>query len=248
VPAVDQAAARDLVRAREDCCGDLMRARHRLSKLPLCQGIVYSGGQAWTGTNDTWLRRQYFDNRLSRVTFESDYDTMITDKASRDRLDKTIAEMAGDSEFTPVARRLTCLRGVSTLTAFALAVEIGDWSMFTDSSIGCFLGLIPSEHSSGASRVQGSITKTGNTHARRPAGRRRLAPSPGLSARQKPARPLGARTGRRPGSRRRRQPAPAPALDHLQPTQEKRALIANVVLARELAGWCWSLATIEDTA
>ena len=75
--------------------------------------------------------------------------------------------MAADSEFTPVVRRLGCLRGVSTLTAFALAVEIGDWHRFTGNSIGSFVGLVPAEYSSGASRVQGSITKTGNTHARR---------------------------------------------------------------------------------
>ena len=60
VPSVDQENARDLVRAREDCRGDLMRARHRLSKLLLRQGIVYSGGQAWTGTHEAWLRRQRF--------------------------------------------------------------------------------------------------------------------------------------------------------------------------------------------
>ena len=62
VPTVDQENARDLVRAREDCRGDLMRARHRLSKLLLRQGIVYSGGQAWTGAHDAWLRRQRFDS------------------------------------------------------------------------------------------------------------------------------------------------------------------------------------------
>jgi hypothetical protein len=75
--------------------------------------------------------------------------------------------MAADSEFTPVVHRLGCLHGVATLTAFALAVEIGDWHRFTGNSIGSFVGLVPSEHSSGTSRAQGPITKTGNTHARR---------------------------------------------------------------------------------
>ena len=64
-------------------------------------------------------------------------------------------------------RRLGCLRGISTLTGFGLAVEIGDWHRFTGSTIGAFLGLVPTEHSSGQSRSQGSITKTGNSHARR---------------------------------------------------------------------------------
>jgi len=83
-----------------------------------------------------------------------------------DRLDCAIGAMAADSEFTAVTRRLGCLRGISIVTGFALAVEIGDWSPFTGNSIGSYVGLVPSEYSSGASRVQGSITKTGNGHAR----------------------------------------------------------------------------------
>jgi len=75
--------------------------------------------------------------------------------------------MAADSQFTPLVRRLGCLRGVGDLTGLALAVEIGDWHRFTGNTIGSFVGLVPSEYSSGSSRVQGSITKTGNTHARR---------------------------------------------------------------------------------
>jgi len=87
--------------------------------------------------------------------------------ARRDRLDAAITAMATDSQFTPVVARLSCLRGISTLTGFCLAVEIGDWNRFTGASIGAYLGLVPSEHSSGARRSQGPITKTGNTHARR---------------------------------------------------------------------------------
>jgi transposase len=167
IPSVDQEAARDLVRAREDCRGDLMRARHRLSKLLLRHGIVYYDGHAWTGKHDAWLRRQRLDSVASRMTFDSDYDAVLTVKARRDRLDQAISAMAANSEFTPIVRRLGCLRGISTLTGFALAVEIGDWERFTGSTIGSFVGLVPSEYSSGTTRVQGSITKTGNTHARR---------------------------------------------------------------------------------
>src|SRR3954454_13820445 len=67
----------------------------------------------------------------------------------------------------PLVRRLGCLRGIATLTGFALAVGVGDWRRFTGQSIGSFVGLVPSEESSGGSRVQGPITKAGNTHARR---------------------------------------------------------------------------------
>src|SRR6478735_6839551 len=90
VPTVDQEAARDLVRAREDARGDLMRARHRLSKLLLRQGFVYSGGRAWTGTHDTWLRRigrVELVSPATRMTFESDYEATLMLKTRRDRLD-----------------------------------------------------------------------------------------------------------------------------------------------------------------
>jgi transposase len=247
VPTVEQEAARDLVRAREDCRGDLMRARHRLSKLLLRQGIVYSGGNAWTGVHDTWLRRQHFDNRATELTFESDYDTVLAVKARRDRLDAAIGELAAGSEFTPLVRRLACLRGVSTLSAFGLAVEIGDWRRFSGNSIASFIGLVPSEHSSGASRVQGAITKTGNTHARRllveAAWHHRPAYRPSKTMRDRwELAPPAARARGDAGNRRLHERWIAFNL------RRKRPVIANVAVARELAGWCWSLATLEDTS
>jgi transposase len=66
-----------------------------------------------------------------------------------------------------LVRRLGCLRGICILTGFAVAVEVGDWDRFTGKTIGSFVGLVPSEYCSGSSRVQGSITKTGNTHLQR---------------------------------------------------------------------------------
>ena len=245
VPSIDQEAARDLVRAREDCRGDLMRARHRLSKLLLRQGIVYCGGQAWTGAHDAWLRRQRLESAATRLAFESDFEAVLTVKARRDRLDAAIAVMASDSEFTPVVHRLGCLRGVSTLTGFALAVEIGDWHRFTGNTIGSFVGLVPSEYSSGASRVQGSVTKTGNGHARRllveAAWHHRARYVVGTTMRQRwELAPVAARARGDEGNRR---------LHHRWVTfteRHKRHVIANVAIARELAGWCWSLAVMDD--
>lgn len=92
---------------------------------------------------------------------------MLTMLARRERLDARIEQLAADSAWTPVVRRLGCLRGISTLTGFALAVEIGDWTRFDGNSIGAYLGLVPSEYSSGRSRALGPITKTGNGHVRR---------------------------------------------------------------------------------
>lgn len=103
----------------------------------------------------------------SRAAFDSDYEAVLATTARRDRLDDQIAAMAADSEFTPLTRRLGCLRGISTLTGLALAVEIGDWHRFTGATIGSFIGLVPSGHPSGQSRSQGPITKTGNAHVRR---------------------------------------------------------------------------------
>jgi transposase len=245
VPSVDQEAARDLVRAREDCRGDLMRARHRLSKLLLRQGIVYTDGQAWTGAHDAWLRRQRFDSPAVQMTFESDYEAVVMVKARRDRLDAAITTMAAASEFTAVVHRLGCLRGVGTLTGFALAVEIGDWHRFTGNTIGSFVGLVPSEYSSGASRVQGSITKTGNTHVRRllveAAWHHRARYAPGKTMRDRWDLAHPAARARGDAGNRRLHARWVRFAD-----RRKRPVIANVAVARELAGWCWSLAVLQE--
>ncbi len=244
VPTVEQEAARDLVRAREDCRGDLTRARHRLSKLLLRQGVVYSDGNAWTQQHDAWLRRQRFAGTATTLAFESGYDAVLAIKARRDRLDAALGAMAADSEFTALVRRLACLRGISTLTAFALAVEIGDWSRFTGNTIGSFVGLVPTEYSSGASRAQGSITKAGNTHARRllvEAGWHHRSPyrqSKTMRDRWELSTPA-ARARGDAGNRRLHERWVGFNL------RKKRPVIANVAIARELAGWCWSLATLE---
>jgi len=248
IPTVDQEAARDLVRAREHCRGDLMRARHRLSKLLLRHGVVYYGGTAWTGKHDTWLRTEALPQlgpRATRMAFDSDYETVLVTKARRDRLDVAIEEMALDSDFTPLVRRLGCLRGVGTLTGLALAVEIGDWHRFTGNTIGSFVGLIPSEHSSGQSRSQGSVTKTGNGHARRllveAAWHHRPRYTVGKTLRERWDRaPSAARIRGDEGNRRLHQRW-VKLID-----RHKRGTIANVAIARELAGWCWSLAVMED--
>ncbi|CAN5587880.1 IS110 family transposase [soil metagenome] len=245
VPSLEQETARDLVRVREDCRGDLMRARQRLSKVLLRRGIVYYDGKAWTGRHDVWLRRQRFDRTALQLAFESDYETVLTTTARRDRLDAAIEAMAADSEFTAVVRRLSCLKGVSTLTAFALAVEIGDWDRFTGNTIGSFVGLVPSEHSSGSSRTQGPITKAGNTHARRllveAAWHHRARYVPGKTMRERwELAPPAARVRGDQGNRRL----------HARwvrfTDRKKRPVIANVAIARELAGWCWSLAIMEE--
>jgi transposase len=245
VPTITQEAARDLVRAREDVRGDLMPARHRVSKLPLRHGHVYYGGRAWTAKHATWLRSIRFAESGTQTAYEADREAVDFALLRRDRLDKDIAAMAADSEFTPVTRRLCCLRGISTLTGFALAVEIGDWDRFTGASIGAYLGLVPTEHSSGQSRHQRGITKTGNTHARRllieAAWHHKARHTVGAVMRERwDQAPPAARVRGHEGNQR---------LNHRWATytaRKKTHTVANTAIARELAGWRWSLATMPE--
>ena len=245
VPSSGEEAARDLVRAREDVRGDLMGARHRVSKLLLRQGIVWSGGVAWRPAHHAWLAAQRFDDLALQAAYDSAYETVVLAEARRARLDKAITALAADSAWTGVVARLSCLRGIDTLTAFGLAVEIGDWERFTGSSIGAYLGLVPSESSSGQSRSQGPITKTGNTHARRLLveaawhHRRRYRAGATIQARWNRA-PAAARARGHLGNQRLNQRWNAFTAHH------KRPVVANVAIARELAGWCWSLAILPE--
>jgi transposase len=248
IPSVAQESARDLVRAREDARIVLMSARHRLSKLLLRHGHVYDG-DTWTGRHDAWLRltrrEQLLDGGVGTLTaFDDAYDAAQHALARRDRLDVAIAELAADSEFSDVTRRLCCLRGISTTTGFALAVEIGDWHRLTGSSIGAYLGLVPSEHSSGGSRSQGGITKTGNSHARRllieSAWHHKSRYIAGKTLRDRWALVPAATAARGDAGNRR--------LHHrwnVLAAHKKRHTVANTAIARELAGWCWSLAVMD---
>jgi transposase len=193
VPSREQEAARDLLRAREDARADLMRARHRISKLLLRQGRLWERS-AWTAAHEAWLARQRFDEPALQLTYEECLAAMVAVKARRDALDAAILAEAAKPPWAAVVARLSCLRGVSTLTAFGLAVEIGEWSRYDGRSIGAYLGLVPSESSSGSQRRQGSITKTGNGHARQ--GQRQRRPLGGLRA-PRPCRPAS-----RPARRR----------------------------------------------
>lgn len=245
VPSEEQESARDLVRAREDARRDLMSARHRLGKLLLRHGIIYPGKTTWRTAHHRWLRQQRFELPGLQVTFDSSYDAIIAVQDRRDRLDEEIRALAADSQYTGVVNRLGCLRGISTLTAFGLAVEIGDWSRLDGRRIGSYLGLVPTENSSGQSRSQGSLTRTGNSHARRllieAAWHHRphySRSSPTLRGRWELASGEARERGHQGNLRLHRR------WRSFQ-TRGKRNVVANAAIARELAGWCWSLAVME---
>jgi transposase len=243
VPEPHVEAARDLVRAREDARGDLMRARHRLSKLLLRHGIVYDAS-AWTLAHDAWLRRQRFPSRPLALAFDECYGAVLQAKTRRDALDAAIGEIAAEPPFAEVVGRLVCLRGVSTLTALALTVELGDWQRFRPQSLGPFLGLTPSEDSTGERRRLGAITKTGNTHARRLLveaawhQRRPLRASATLERRRQ-GQSAALRSQADQSARRLHQRW------HALERRGKRRTIVAVAVARELAGHCWALATMK---
>ncbi len=169
---------------------------------------------------------------------------MLATVARRDRLDTAITVMAGDSMFTPAVTRLGCLRGVSTLTAFGLAVEIRDWPRLTGRTIGAYLGLVPTESSSGGFRSQGSITKTGNAHTRRLLieaawhHRKPYCPGADLRRRQDHATAAARDRGQRANQRLHARWAGFDA-------RRKPTVVANTAIAHELAGWCWSLAVLD---
>ena len=248
VPSAEAETVRDVVRAREDTRQVLMGNRHQLSKLLLRHGYVYDGGAAWTGKHDRWLREHRDRGDVSFTTaFDAYYEAVTQTVARRDRLDKVIEQIAADSSFTPMVDRLGCLRGIAPLTGLGLAVEIGDWNRFTGKTIGSFVGLVPSEYSSGQSRVQGGITKTGNSHVRRLLieaawqHRRDYRPTPTsvMQARWDRA-PMDARLrGQAGNTRLNRQWIAFTA-------RRKRPVVANTAIARQLAGWCWSLAVMDD--
>lgn len=246
VPSVVEESARDLVRSREDTRQELMGTRHRLSKLLLRHGFVYCDGQAWTQKHDLWLRRHRPEDPVLQITFDANYEAVLQATARRDRLDDAIGVMAADSQFTPLVDRMGCLRGIGALTGFALAVEISDWHRFTGNTIGAFLGLVPSERSSGQTRSLGGITKTGNSHARRllieAAWQHRRDYLPSVRS------VLQSRWEKAPVEARLRGQAGNERLHHQWvkfTLRKKRPAVANVAIARELAGWCWSLAIMD---
>jgi transposase len=162
VPSPELEAARDLVRAREDARLDRMRDRHRLSKFCLRHGRLLPTS-SWTVVRRRWLAEQRFEHVAEQITFDTYLHAVDLLDARIEALERAIRETA---EQAPWRKR--CLRGIDTLTALALTTEIGDFSRFRSAEqFMAFVGLVPSEHSSGEQRRQGSITKVGNSHVRR---------------------------------------------------------------------------------
>jgi transposase len=167
VPTPELEAARDLVRAREDARLDRMRDRHRLSKFCLRRGRTLPTS-SWTMARRKWLSQQQFEFPAQQQTFDAYLHTVDLVDARIETLERAIRETAEQEPWRALVARLRCLRGIDTLTALALVSEIGVFNRFTTAEeFMAFVGLVPSERSSGEQRRQGSITKVGNSHVRR---------------------------------------------------------------------------------
>lgn len=247
VPTPHEEALRDLVRAREDIRGDLMRARHRLSKLLLRHDIRFDGtGAAWTRHHRAWLASVDLGHRGAQTTLTDYVGAVDALLVRRDMLEAAIDQLIPDSPWAQTISRLRTLRGIDTLTAAGLCSEIGDFTRFPRAGhLMSYVGLVPSEHSSGTSRRQGSITKSGSGHGRRllveAAWHYRRPPRKGttLVRRQadQPAHVLAISW-----SAQHRLHHTWQRLDH---ERGKRRSLVAVAVARELAGFCWAIANAD---
>jgi transposase len=169
IPTEQEEAARDLLRCREDIRADLLRARHRLSKFLLRHGRRFTHTKkAWTKRHAAWLQAQRWPIDALAQTHRA-YVRAVDEAVSR--LQAVDAELRDLLTLEPLRARVTtlrCFRGIDDLTALTIAAELGDARRFPSAPrLMAFTGLVPSEHSSGASQVRGRITKTGNAHLRR---------------------------------------------------------------------------------
>lgn len=242
VPDARDEAMRDLSRAREDAVAARLKARQQLKALLLRHGRRYSGKSSWTLAHERYLATLSFEHRAQDIAY-AEYRTAVKDAGERvERLSDALRAQIEHWRMRPLVAALTSLRGIDVIGAATLVAEIGDLRRFARArELMGFLGLVPSEYSSGNTRRQGKITKTGNGHARRilveAAWNYRFAArlSRALQVRQehqpKAIRDIAWRAQLRLSERYRRLSA--------------RQLPKNkvcVAIARELAGFIWDIA------
>jgi transposase len=242
VPDERDEAVRDLSRAREDAVAARLKARQQLKALLLRHGRRYSGRSSWTAAHERYLATVSFAHPAQDIAF-TEYRQAVKDGHERvERLTESLRAQTEHWRLKPVVQALMCLRGIDFVAAVTLVAEIGDFSRFAHPrEVMAFLGLIPSEYTSGDTRRQGPITKTGNGHARR------VLVEAAWNYR------FGARLSRILQTRQEGQPKPIRDIAwraQLRLAQRyrrlnSRKLHANkicVAIARELAGFLWDIA------
>jgi transposase len=246
-PSAAQEAAREITRCRQAAQENVKRTRHQLLKLLTRHGYVYAEGRHWTGRHRCWLKALPFDTADLREVFEWYISELEHGEQRLATLDKEVAAVAERPAYQPLVGRLRCLRGIDTLTAVTLATELFEFGRFdSPRKLMAYLGLVPSEHSSGQKRRPGAITKTGNARVRR------LLIESAWHYRH------GVWVSRTLKQRRAGQPQDAiPIADRAMSRLHKRYRrllergkmpnIVVVAVARELAGFIWALLR-EDPA
>jgi transposase len=246
VPTPQEERFRDLVRAREDLRGDLMRARHRLSKLLLRREVRFEGpGKNWTHRHRAWLDALAFNDPASQVTFTDYLAAICALEQRRSTLDGAVDELWPESPHASTIARLRSFRGIDTLTAAGICAEVGDFGRFREPTLlAGFLGITPSERTSDEKRRQGAITKAGSKHARR------LLVEAAHHYARRPA--IGATLLRRQEGLDPRVVAIAWRAQqrlhgrwvHLRDRRKKPAGKVAIAVARELSAFCWEAATL----
>lgn len=244
VPTEHEEAVRDLLRCREDAQTDLLRARHRLSKFLLRHDRRFTGAKrAWGTKHREWLRGLRWPLRALTQTFEAYLRTVEEAETRVALLERELLDYVQAVPFAEPVRRLRCFKGISDLTALTIAAELGDARRFPSApGLMAFVGLVPSEHSSGGHRGRGSITKTGNAHLRR------VLVEAAWHYRHYP------HTGRQLAARQRGAPTAIvtrtwTAQHRLHRTYRRLAArgrphqVAVTAVARELAGFVWAALT-----
>jgi transposase len=242
VPDGPTEAMRDLERCRDDAKRAERTARHQLSKFLLRHGRIYEGKTAWTGTHLDWVRRQVFEHEAHNRVLVDCVQAVENATSRVERLTKDIVELVETWSLRPLVKALQALRGVQVLSAVILAAELGDFARFASApALMAYLGLVPSEHSSGETQRRGRITRTGNGHVRR------ILVESAWSYRHRPA--MG-------WAIRKRNEGVAPAVQAIACKAQHRLhgrykkLLGRgknkqqtvTALARELAGFVWSIA------
>lgn len=250
-PSPEQEGLRDLIRCREDLRDARTRARHRVIKALLRHGHVYTDGKHWTIRHRTWLAQQQLTDPVAQLAWETMRAHLEMIETQMRTVDAQLERLAHEDRWKPGVRVLTSFRGIATLTALSLLAEIGDFRRFGSArELMSYLGLTPSEYSSGESQHRGHITKAGPVHTRRllieAAWHYRHPPR--LTERQREAETAAHAAGD--------ELAPLVAarawqaqvrLNHrhrvLTRDRGKRATVTNVAVARELVGFLWAAMT-----
>lgn len=250
IPDEQTEAIRDLVRARDDARLAQRRIKQQLLKFLLRHGRRFTEGQDhWTKTHWNWIRRQQFDQEAQRRVLADMIQAAEQASARVSRLDEDISECLSGWRLAPLVKNLQAFRGIQELTAAGVVAEIGDFGRFAKASqFMAFVGLVPWEESSGLSRRQGGITKTGNRHVRR------LLIEAAWQYYNAPAQASGALVKRREGVPDEVVTVAEKALRRLRSKSRKLQLRKKsatkivTALARELAGFIWAAARLTPSA